>query len=329
MTIPKLPNPQFCVNMRDLQIFHVLAETLNTTTAAERLGVTQSAVSQSLARLEKWLGITLLDRSKRPIRMTYAGEVLRRGASEILQKVQQTAEDVRAGSNARIPLLRFGMTGSFAQTAGPEVVKALQQRVEQLRVWSGISPAVCTELLDRSLDVIVSIDPMVEYPELAREVIFQEALVAAVPRRLAKDYGGLSIEQMCAKLPLVRYSGRSANGRIVESYLRKCRLAPQEAMELEYSDTVMKTVASGIGWAITSPLCLLMSGAQTMDLAVLPLPTPPFYRRLYLVFRPNELAQLTSEIGRICRACLDSIVLPQLKDLAPWAGAETIREVKP
>ncbi|MGA2083852.1 MAG: LysR family transcriptional regulator [Holophaga sp.] len=312
--------------MRDLLFFKVLAETKSATIAAERLGITQSAVSQSVARLERWLGAALLDRSNRPIRITLAGEILWHRATDILEMVNGTAEEIRAGSNAKISLVRLGMVDSFATTVGPDVVKALQGRVEQLRVWSGISPSLCADLLDRSLDVIVSIDPMVEHPELARELIFRETLVAVVPQGVNQRFQKLSIEQICVELPLVRYSGRSSMGRMVEYYLSKRRLAPNRTLEFDASEAVLRMVATGIGWTITTPLCLLQGHGQMMDIGMMPLPPPPIYRRIYLVYRPNELGEFMSEIGRICRACVETSILPNLRKLAPWACAETAEE---
>jgi hypothetical protein len=66
-----------------------------------------------------------------------------------------------------------------------------------------------------------------------------------------------------------------------------------------------------------------------MAIAVLPLPPPTVYRRIFLVYRPTELVQFTSEIGRICRACLEAAVLPDLRRFAPWACAETVNEEAP
>src|SRR5262249_36013271 len=63
----------FGANLRDLQIFHILAEARSMIVAAERIGVTQSAVSQAVARLESWLETELVDRSSRPIRITHSG----------------------------------------------------------------------------------------------------------------------------------------------------------------------------------------------------------------------------------------------------------------
>jgi DNA-binding transcriptional LysR family regulator len=286
--------------------------------AAERIGVTQSAVSQSVARLESWLETELVDRSSRPIRITHSGELLRRGIAEILESVQRTVEDVRIGAKGSIPIVRFGLVDSFATTAGPEIVKALRQRVDQLLIWSGISPVLAGQLLDRSLDLIVTSDPMAEYPELARHCLLREALVAAVPRSSFDRLRELSLEAMCAELPLVRFTKRSQLGRSVEYYLSQRKLAPRRNLEFDASEAVLRMVASGIGWTITTPMCLLQSHLQMLDIEVLRLPPPLFFRGIYVVYRPGELVQITQQIIKLCRDCVETSILLALQKLAPW-----------
>jgi DNA-binding transcriptional LysR family regulator len=308
----------FGVNLRDLQVFHVLAETCSMIATADRIGVTQSAVSQSVARLETWLETGLVDRSSRPIRITHAGELLRRGVAEVLERMQRTVEEVRIGSKGQLPIFRLGLVDSFATTAGPEIVKALKPRVDQLLVWSGISTVLASQLLDRSLDIIIVSDPMAEHPELARESLFREALVAAVPRAAANRFRTLSLEAMCADLPLVRFTKRSQLGRMVEYYLGQRRLAPRRDLEFDASEAVLRMVSSGIGWTITTPLCLLQSHLKALDIEVIPLPPPLCFRSICAVYRPGELTQITREIIALCRACVESSILPALVSLAPW-----------
>lgn len=327
MTGPKAAKLSYSLRLKDLSVLQNLAETRSTTASAARLGVTQSAVSQSVARLEKWVGTRLLDRSSRPIRLTLAGEILRRRANEILRNVERAAEEVVTGANAKLPILRVGMVDSFATTAGPEVVKSLQPRVEQLRVWSGISPLLSAELLNRSLDFIVSTDPMEEHSELSREQLLREPLVAAVPREAAERFRGLSIERMCEELPLVCYTGRSSMGQAVQYFLSQRRIAPQSTLEFDASEAVLRMVESDIGWAISTPLCLLQARAQLMNIAVLQLPSPQAYRSIYVVYRRNELSQVIAEIVDVCRTCVQTTIMPNLLRLAPWAFSEVASQL--
>ncbi len=307
------------VNLWDLHVFQTIVETRNTTVAAEQLGVTQSAVSQSLARLERWLGVEILDRTCRPLRVTRAGEILKRGAANTLRHVRQTVEEVRAARQDDVPMLRLGLIDSFATTVGPEVVKSLNSRVEHLQMWSGITPTLTAELLNRSVDVIVSNDAMMAHAELARNCLLKEPFVAAVPISQADRFRSLTLAQMCEELPFVRFSARSYLGQAVEYYLSQRKLVPRKVMEFDVSEAVLRMVAGGMGWTIATPICLMQAHSQTLDIAVLPLPHPQAYRRVYLVYRKNELTLIMPDIIRMFRECVDQTVIPIARQLAPWA----------
>ena len=141
------------INLWDLHVFPRFAETRNLTAGARRLDVTQSAVSQSIERLERLFGVTLMDRSHRLVLITRAGEILRERSADVLREVRRAADDVRAAEAEGLPMLRLGLIDTFATTAGPDVMKALSRRVENLQMWSGITPMLSAELLNRTVKV--------------------------------------------------------------------------------------------------------------------------------------------------------------------------------
>ena len=76
------------VELRHLEYFVAVAAELNFSRAAERIHVVQSALSASVGKLEKELGVELFDRSKRQITLTAAGEAFLTHAREVLHTVQ-------------------------------------------------------------------------------------------------------------------------------------------------------------------------------------------------------------------------------------------------
>lgn len=77
------------MNPRPLQYFVVLAEELNFSRAAERLHIAQPALSQQIRNLEKRLGAELVDRGRRPLRLTEAGSYLCTEARQILASYEK------------------------------------------------------------------------------------------------------------------------------------------------------------------------------------------------------------------------------------------------
>src|SRR5574342_297272 len=91
-----------------LRTFQVLAETLHFRRAAERLGITQSAVSQQMAALEREMGAALLERIGRRVYLTAAGEVLAREAARLLAAAWRARDSVAAASRGDAGTLRVG-----------------------------------------------------------------------------------------------------------------------------------------------------------------------------------------------------------------------------
>lgn len=78
------------MEFRQLRYFVEVAATLSFTSAAKRLYVAQSALSHQVGQLEKELGVSLLDRSTRRMRLTEAGAVFRRHATRVLYEIDQS-----------------------------------------------------------------------------------------------------------------------------------------------------------------------------------------------------------------------------------------------
>lgn len=109
-------------DLKLLPLFVAVAQSDNFRAAADRLGITRSAVSQGMRKLEDSLGITLVQRSTRNVRLTEAGEQLYRQLAEPLGKVTTVLEAVTAESSPR-GLLRVAVT-SIAERflSGPFIV---------------------------------------------------------------------------------------------------------------------------------------------------------------------------------------------------------------
>jgi LysR family transcriptional regulator, glycine cleavage system transcriptional activator len=95
-----------------IQGFEAAARTLSFTRAAEELCLTQSAVSRQMRALEDHLGVILFERRPRNLVLTEQGLALQRTATEVLERLQQTADRLRA--DGKVPHLTVTTTGGFA-----------------------------------------------------------------------------------------------------------------------------------------------------------------------------------------------------------------------
>jgi DNA-binding transcriptional LysR family regulator len=117
------------VEIRQLAYFVTVAEELSFERAAQRLHIVQPAVSQQVRRLERELGVQLLDRSSRHVRLTSAGERLLPEARAVLAaagRTRQIAASIAAGADG---LLRVGTSQGLGER--------LDQILEELRRAGG------------------------------------------------------------------------------------------------------------------------------------------------------------------------------------------------
>src|SRR3569832_886035 len=112
------------LNLRSLQIVAAVAETGSMLEASQRYGITQSAVSQAVRRAETAIGLTLLDRSRRPLKAHRAGRILANRFHDIARDFGTLVDALRAA--AKLPErvdLRLGLVDSYAGTVGAHLVK--------------------------------------------------------------------------------------------------------------------------------------------------------------------------------------------------------------
>jgi DNA-binding transcriptional LysR family regulator len=306
-------------DLRALEAFLAVADTRSMTAAAARLGLTQPAISQLVRQLERALGVQLIDRKLRPLAMTVAGGVLRQRANALLEEARQIAPAVRESVTSKIPLVRVGIIDSLFAVFAPVLGVELRPQVEQLSLWSGLTEAHLAAFGGRNLDIVITQDALEDEDGLERYTLLDEPYVLLVPpRRGAKDIRSLA--QLAAELPLIRYTARSLTGKQVERYLRRLKLDIPLGQEFDDTDGLVAMVEAGLGWAITTPLCLFDTLPAPGRIACRPLPAPGIARRLTLIARSGETGRVPREIAALARRVLAGRCAPEIARAMPWLG---------
>ncbi|MGV2288174.1 LysR family transcriptional regulator [Trinickia sp. YCB016] len=276
--------------------------------AADRLGISQGGVSQRIKALETLLDTTLLDRASRPARPTAAGRRLFEHATELLRNVDQMVESVRNVTRAKRTIVRLGAIDSFAAMIAPILTKALAGSAHQIRLWSGITPSLDAQLEARQLDIAVTMNGYSPVPEIKRLRLFSEPYFVVLPKAFEVDRFG-TLADLGKHLQFVRYSARSINGQQVDAYLHSQAENLERTCEFDATDPLLSLVAAGLGFALTTPLCLWQSRQYLPSVRVVPLsafshfgrPLTELHRSFYLAFRENELGSLPSNLFDLFR----------------------------
>lgn len=291
-------------DLQALEAFVAVCDAGSMALAAQQLGVSQSALSQAVKTLEADLGTPLLDREVRPAVPTHAGQVLRERASRLLAQARTLVDQVRASARQAHAQIHLGCVDSFAATVGPSLIRALSGSAQQMLMWSGLTPTLTQQLRGRELDFAICTDSAIDDPRITQRLLFSESWVAVFPK--AHPVRPLAsvreLAELPAGLPLIRYSQRSVIGQQIERFLRHAGVQAPRACEFDATDPLLSLVASGLGWALSTPLCLWQSRHHLDEVVVLPLPATRLgQRHFFLLAREDEWAGLDAHIARIAR----------------------------
>lgn len=310
------------VDLVALKVFLKVGTTGNMTAAAQALGMTQSGVSQVIQQLESELGVILLDRTRRPLRLTAAGSILARRAERLVEEADHLPAAVREAS--LVPEIRVGLVDSFAGTVGPHLIRAFMERVSTITLWAGLTPPLSQALLNRQVDVIVASEAMDDVDSVRRDSLVRESFLLAIPKSYRLGRGDLTLEGLTARHPLIRYSARSAIGMQVDRHLRRMGIAAPRRVELDSSDTLFAMVAAGVGWAITTPLCVLHGRPDLSAIRIERLPGPGFTRHLTMISRQGEYEELIDRLAMTARNALREACVPTIRRSIPWIRDEIV-----
>ena len=300
-----------------LRIFAAITEADTLTQAAERLGITQSAVSQTLKQIERQTGTQLVNTRSRPIKLTPSGQVLKGYAQQILNDTQRMLADVRMASEGGMLPLNIGMIDSFCDVAGLQFMQQVKSFTSNLTLRTGLGSPLSQDLLNRDLDLLITSDPIDEHPELQRFPILRDPFVMIVPEEFAQD-GTATPAWLAENVPFVRYTRSSRLGILTDLIARRLNINLNVAYELDSTQTLLRFVQSGQGWAITTGLCMvrypeLLRGTRVMQLA-----NGANARHLTMLCRPNELGAVPEKVATLCRSIYGDDIVPQLIEIAPW-----------
>jgi len=238
------------VELRHLRYFVTVADELHFRRAAERLHISQPPLSQQIRALERELGVQLLERNRRSVKLTAAGAVLLRDAREILASVDAAAETARSVARGEAGRLALGFVGSAMHGALPGVLRAHRRAFSQVQLVLTEMPTAgqITALMAGRIDAGV-IRPPVREPGLAFETIHREPIVIALPEDhpLAARHE-VALAELVAE-PFVLLARREAPG-LHESLGEAMAAAggvPGVVQEVREMQTVVGLVAAGLG----------------------------------------------------------------------------------
>ncbi|HEY8844294.1 MAG TPA: selenium metabolism-associated LysR family transcriptional regulator [Gaiellaceae bacterium] len=239
------------MDTRQLAAFCAVVERKSFSQAAERLGVTQPAVSLQVRSLEKRLGRKLLDRSGRRVEPTEAGLALYRGAQRMLALEGQLIEELDAGEDGELGgTLEVGASTGPGSTVVPVLLCEFQRENPGVAVSLSISDtqSVVDRVADRELELGV-VGAARRHRGVVFEPFFRDEVVLACPPGHRFAGRSVSLEELREEPLIVMQEGAGVR-QVIEDELRRAgtRLRDLEPrLELGLQESVKSAVAAGHG----------------------------------------------------------------------------------
>jgi DNA-binding transcriptional LysR family regulator len=271
------------MNLHHLAVFHAVANERSVSRGAERLRISQPAVSKQILELEESLGLRLLDRLPKGVRLTEAGVLLASYARRMFALEAEATTALADLQELKRGRLAVGASTTIGIYLLPEVFARFRQRHPgiDLHLEIGNTEDIQRQLAENSLDVGLT-EGLAEADELDAEVFFMDELVAIVPadHPLLKARS-VTAERLCREPFILREPG-SGTRAVVERALAKKRLSIKPIMSLGSTEAIKKAVASGVGVAIVSRLAISLE-LEVKRLAIIPLADFHIARPLHLL----------------------------------------------
>ena len=255
------------MDIAGLQAFVAIADSGSFSLAAERLHLTQPAVSKRLAALEAELDTRLFDRLGRAVRLTEAGDVLLPRALRILAELDDTRRALRNLSGVVSGPLALATSHHIGLHRLPPVLRNFSSRYPQVRLDMRFmdSELAGAAVLRGEVDLaVITLPPRLESPLEVRPLWPDPLIAMASPAHPLAESATVTPERL-SQYPAILPSEATFTRQIIEDGLARLGVEPPVAFSTNYLETIKMMVAVGLGWSI---LPRTMLDAELVELNV-------------------------------------------------------------
>ncbi|GAB3063570.1 LysR family transcriptional regulator [Virgibacillus ainsalahensis] len=270
------------MNEKDWLILKTLNDERNITRAAEKLFISQPALTYRIKQLEENMGVIILWRSKRGVKFSTEGEYLVNYSLRMLNELQKVKDHVVNINNSTEGTIRLGTSSNFARFVLPDILRDFTNKYKniQFSLYTGISPEIVRMLDDE--DVYVGI-VRGENKWEERQLKLKEETICIISKF------PINLVDL-PSLPRITYKTDSELQRIIDRWWqRNFTTPPNITMHLDNIETSRKLVQNGLGYAIIPSIGL---NEMEQDLFIQPIKNKDgdlILRNTSLIYKDNSL----------------------------------------
>lgn len=271
------------MNLSQLKAFLAVAQDRSFSRAAEKLYLTQPAVSKQIQALEEGLGMRLFDRVGRSILLTQAGNILHDHAHIAFQTLEEARETINQLRGLQRGHLRISAASTIGTYMLPQPLGELKAQFPGIEISLAITnkARVVQQVLSHEVE-LGFVGPPVEPAELEMEeyLLDELVLIMAPTHRLAREES-VGVAELVEEVFILREQG-SGTREIMEEELGRVRVSLKKAMELGSTEAIKQAVAANLGVSIVSKFAISLEILQGR-LAVARLPELNLRRQLFVI----------------------------------------------
>lgn len=298
------------MDLRQLQTFVEVVDRGSFSAAADALGVTQPAVSQQVASLEKSAGTALIDRSGRRAEPTAAGELVHRYALRMLGLRHDLERELAEGEQELTGHLLVGASTGPGEHVLPGLMGRFRQVHPRVTVTLQVDSTdiIIERVLDRELELGV-VGLKRAHRSLEFEPFLHDRVVLVVPSGHAFAGRTVTLRELRAE-PLIVMQPGAAMRRLMDDELRRVGVRPRDlnvAMEMGLQESAKSAVEAGFGVAFLSATAVTKE-LTLATLAVAEVEQVDLSRDFYAVRHAGRrVSRVAEQFGEWCRAELTSL----------------------
>jgi len=285
------------MKLHQLRYFEAVASTLNFSRAAERLHVAQPPLSRQIQQLENELGVPLLDRTTRPMRLTNAGQFFYDQTVQVLGRITEMQEATRRLAAEGTRWMGIGFVPSILYGFLPKVLREFSVRNENIKIALTELTSVQQAQALKAGRIDVGFGRLAIKDESLENILLtKEPLVAAVPTHSPlgrKKHVSLK-EILNETLVLYPSTPRPSFADEVMSQIKSRGYEVNKIYETNGLQTAIGLVAAGMGVTIVPES---VQNLQRVDIAYRPLSNKGLASHLLMTVRAGDS---TEHVAKFC-----------------------------
>ena len=299
------------LELKHLRTLSELHEAGSLSRTAERLHLTQSALSHQVKALEEHLGQALFERKSRPLRLTPAGARLLELAQRVLPEVARAETDLlhmAQGAAGRLHIVLECHSCFDWLLPAMDSYRGDWPEVE-LDLSTSMSFDALPALSAGKVDLVITSDP-IEDPDLGFQPLFRFEILLAVPRSHPLAARGHVEPQDLSNETLITYPVAPSRLDVFRRFLDPAGVAPACVRTSELSIMIVELVKSGRGLAVL-PSWVLAPALEQRQIAAPPLGRTGVWSKLYAATRTSDqgLAYLDAFMETVRRTALRTLAI--------------------